>query len=86
MLKNVPKNGLTLREFKKKWDEAYNSMDKIIGWTEHNTVVEITGTEIYADEYRLHSNDKNAKNKTLYFYCNGKLISKVELKNIKNVY
>ena len=45
--------GLTLEEFDKLWNEANHFIERVRGWSDHNVVIETTGTQIMADDYRV---------------------------------
>ena len=54
----MPENenkGLTLEEFDKLWNEANHFIQRVRGWSDHNVVIETTGSQIMADDYRVDS-------------------------------
>jgi len=83
MLENE-KKGLTIEEFVEMWKKAkeFRSLWKI----DNNIVVEITGTEIWADSYRIGCYEGVVGYDLVALYYKGKLVAMVELKNIKEVY
>jgi len=85
MVKNKHK-GLTLSEFGRIWNDVNKSPDRIKGWSDHNIVLEVTGSQIMADDYRVDYYDDDSKNGLLIFYYRGFIVARIELKYIKDVY
>jgi hypothetical protein len=85
MSENV-NNGLTLNEFDRLWNIANNFIGRVRGWLDHNIVLEVTGSEIMADDYRVDYYDDDTRNGLIIFYYKGYLVAKIELKYIKDVY
>ena len=85
----MPENenkGLTLEEFDKLWNEANHFIQRVRGWSDHNVVIETTGSQIMADDYRVDYYNEDTKNGLIIFYYRGFLVARVQLKHIKDVY
>jgi hypothetical protein len=81
---NVENKGLIMKEFEEMWDKAQETKRGFRGIIDYNVVVDVSETEIKADDYLVEVNE--GENSSIFLYYKTHKIAKIKLKYIKRVY